>query len=204
LTNSVLRSLDLDRLDSGWVDVNQFPGTPRMLIDNLIYSPLHHSLFVMGGVGGIPSHTYMSFFTEKLLSGKPVEEKLVYGLSSVVDNWSLDLKTMEWKRLHDLPIGANSLFRMELLSDGRYAVLAGGAHKYGYVAGRDMTIAKIYRGKVKGTNFVQGGTWDMKFANKITSLPLRSVTYNTIKQLAGHSLSARSKMAVIGAKLFLE
>ena len=185
LTNSVLRSLDLDRLDSGWVDVNQFPGTPRMLIDNLIYSPLHHSLFVMGGVGGIPSHTYMSFFTEKLLSGKPVEEKLVYGLSSVVDNWSLDLKTMEWKRLHDLPIGANSLFRMELLSDGRYAVLAGGAHKYGYVAGRDMTIAKIYRGKVKGTNFVQGGTWDMKFANKITSLPLRSVTYNTLETTGG-------------------
>ena len=159
LTNNVLRSLDLDRLDLGWVNVKQFPGTPRMVIDNLVYSPIHNSLIIMGGVGGIPSHTYMSFFTEKMLSGKPVEEKLVYGLSSVVDNWSFDLNTMEWKRLHDLPIGANSLFRMEVLGDGRYAILAGGAHKYGYVVGRDMTLEQIYKGKITGTNFAEGGNW---------------------------------------------
>ena len=188
LTNNVLRSLDLDRLDLGWVDVNQFPGTPRMLIDNLAYSPLHHSLLLMGGVGGIPDHTYMSFFAEKVNGGDPVDEKLVYGISTVVDNWSLDLKTMEWKRLHDLPIGAQSLFRMKMLGDGRYALLAGGAHKYGYVAGRDMTIEKIYKGKVTGTNFEQGGRWDMGFANKITGLPLRSVTYNTL-ETSGGSLS---------------
>eukprot|EP00505_MAST-04D_sp_SCG-Rhode-Island_P004776 Stramenopile-MAST_4_protein_4776 len=174
LTYNVLRSLDLDRLDLGWVDINRCPGTPRMVINNLVYSPLYHSLFVMGGMSSIPLH---------LIDSSSIDPKLYLGISAVVDNWSFNLKTQEWKRLRDLPVGSNSYFRMQMLSDGRHAVLAGGAHKYGYVVGRDMSLQKIYKGRVTGTNFVTGGTWKNSLSQ--TSNRTANAIYNTVKTAGG-------------------
>lgn len=116
--------LDVTQLKSGWRELPSCPGTPRWVHAMAVVSG---KLYVIGGA-----------------TGNTVRKQVNYGYCTVVDNWSFDPQTEQWKRLRDLPISSGNFPRStNCVFNNRYIVLPGG-YQYGYVRNPDGTIRDKY------------------------------------------------------------
>jgi len=108
--------LDTQKLDAGWKELPQFPGTPRF---THAMQAIDGTIYIIGGAARSQPYT-------------------------VVDNWKLDPPTGKWTRLSDLPIASGNFPKSSnLVYANRYILLPGG-YQYGAVLNPDGTTRPPY------------------------------------------------------------
>lgn len=117
----VLDPLDLD---AGWKQLPECPGTPRFV---QTMQHVEGRLYVIGGA-----------------TGDLVKEGQNFGYCSVVDNWSFDPNSEQWKRLRDTPVSTGNFPKSSnLVFRNRYILLPGG-HQYPYIVNPDGSTRLKY------------------------------------------------------------
>ena len=115
-----LLALDTRKLDHGWQELPECPGTPRFVH---AVAAVDGRIFVIGGAA----------------SGEA--EKA--GTYTVVDNWRFDPAAMRWERLPDTPVASGNFPAGAIVCRQRYILLVGG-YQYGQVMRPDGSLAPVY------------------------------------------------------------